>query len=680
MRKKICKSLVVVLLLVFVISACVSCANNVERLNVIDSNYVYDEGKFANEMAMQKENNVAFVVGNKLLYDYIVYPIEIDNLTLTEEGGVSRVDRYKVELKNTIIFFADCLFKMTGDTIKVVADTAYNSGKAIIIKEDFTLESETKGQGYKLQIAENSIVIASDTLQGCTNGIYSFLENNLGCMFVAADYDYIPKLSDINLSATTIVDTPEIKWRYVYGYEPERHQKDNIDLDYLDWHSKIRLNGAGCDDWFNWCHTSFVYISPEEYFDTHPEYFSLYNGKRCYEQGPVSGQLCWTNEDVYNIISEKMFKEMEENPDLHIWDISQMDTWINKGVGCQCENCKAIDKQEGTPMGSILAFVNRLAREVQEKFPNNYISTLSYNYSVKPPKNIKPESNVIIKLCLMPGDCASSLSNPQSTVAKKDNEIVAEWGKIADNLLIWDYEVNFHHYLMPHPALAYVQENHKFYIENNTYGIFHQMAHTKGGIDAELSSYIFAKSMWDSDIDCSKLISKYMQVYYGKAASKMIEFYNTVYDDVLAANKKMYIYDSPTMVSIKYFSHGRVSKYLDLLNEAISMADNDTVITGRIDKVKIGQLYLRATTFGVNVKERTDALNELVEICENQGIEQFREWRPNDIDTLYKQTKANITASVWIVVGSTIGAVAIACGITALVFVLKKRKSKKESV
>lgn len=545
------------------------------------------------------------------------------------------------------------------------------------MKVDETLSGETQGQGYKLKITQEKITIESDSLQGVSNGVYSFLEDSLGCMFVSTDYDYIPQLRQINLAGGETTDTPDIKWRYVYGYEAERHQKDDIQLDYLDWNSKIRLNGAGFDDWYNWCHTSFVYIKPEEYFDKHPEYFSLYNGKRCYEQGPVSGQLCYTNEEVYQIISSQVLQEMSENPDMHIWDVSQMDTWINRGVGCQCKNCKAIDNAEGTPMGSILAFINRLAREVKEKFPNNYISTLSYNYSVKPPKNMKPEDNVIIKLCLMPGDCASSLENPTSNVNKKDKKIVEDWSKIAKNLLIWDYDVNFHNYLMPHPALAYVQDCHKFYLKNNTYGIFHQMAHTKGGIDAELSSYVYAKSMWDTDVDCSKLIAKYMQVYYGKAAGVMTEYYNTMYNDVLSSGKKMYIYDTPTTVSTKYFSHKKVSIYLNMLNEAIEMAEDET-IKDRIDRVKVGQLYLRARTFGVNVNERTEALKELKQICDKQGIIEYHEGGTYELETFYEQTITNINASIWIVVGSVLGGVLLICGIIGIIILVRKHRLKKK--
>jgi hypothetical protein len=41
-----------------------------------------------------------------------------------------------------------------------------------------------------------------------------------------------------------------------------------------------------------------------------------------------------------------------------------------------CDKCRAIDEKEGSPSGSIITFVNKVADE----FPNHMISTLAYEY------------------------------------------------------------------------------------------------------------------------------------------------------------------------------------------------------------------------------------------------------------------------------------------------------------
>ena len=50
-------------------------------------------------------------------------------------------------------------------------------------------------------------------------------------------------------------------------------------------------------------------------------------------------------------------------------------------------------------MGSLLTFVNGVADEVAKQYPHVKVGTLSYWYTRKPPKTIKPRPNVQIQLC-----------------------------------------------------------------------------------------------------------------------------------------------------------------------------------------------------------------------------------------------------------------------------------------
>ena len=73
------------------------------------------------------------------------------------------------------------------------------------------------------------------------------------------------------------------------------------------------------------------------------------------------------------------------------WSISQMDGNGN----CTCDECKRLDKYDGSPSGSILSYVNKVAA----KFPHKKIATLAYIYSRKAPRYTKPAPNVAIQLC-----------------------------------------------------------------------------------------------------------------------------------------------------------------------------------------------------------------------------------------------------------------------------------------
>ena len=59
-------------------------------------------------------------------------------------------------------------------------------------------------------------------------------------------------------------------------------------------------------------------------------------------------------------------------------------------------------------MGVLLNFVNKVADEVGKKYPDLKIDALAYQYSHKPPKNIRPRDNVQINLCADQPLCSST--------------------------------------------------------------------------------------------------------------------------------------------------------------------------------------------------------------------------------------------------------------------------------
>lgn len=651
-------AVVVIAILIFVFAAA-GCSDAADEPSNLGTEFTpYDEAAFASSMASPGENRIKFSDGGESEYSLIVCPEGV----LTEEGG----GRSETELRAAAEYFRTALERVTGAAFALSEEDP--GGKAIRITLDADCGIERGGHG--LTIAEEGITFVSSDADGLTAALYAFLEERLGCMFVSPEYDYIPRLDTVYLDAAEEEYVPSVQWRYVYSDEADVPKNDEGQrAEYGSYrYSKLRLNGAANNDWYAWVHTSFTYVPPEEYFDEHPEYFSLYRGRRTYEQGPVSGQLCWTNEEVYEIISDKVLQQMRENPDKHIWDISQMDTWESRGVGCECDACKEIDEREGTQMGSLLTFINRLADEVKAEFPDNYISTLAYNYTAQPPETLRPRDNVIIKLCLMPGDCASSYADPQSSSAKKAHDLVEAWGKVAEHIVIWDYNIDFHNYMMPYPILDQLRENNEFYLDNNVYGMFHQMSADKGGDMAELNSYIFARLMWDRDVDVQALFDKYLTVYYGAAAPYIAEYYGDLASNLERSGDDLYIYAPPVRYSLSYLSSSAIDGYLAVLGKAEQAVADDPALLARVEAVEKSVLFVKAAQFSADMSGRSAALEKFVRICADQGVTSLLEGEGNgdEIAEFYNGMKTQINAIPAIVIAMIVGAALFAVGIAAL--------------
>ncbi|MDP1974138.1 MAG: DUF4838 domain-containing protein, partial [Sediminibacterium sp.] len=176
-------------------------------------------------------------------------------------------------------------------------------------------------------------------------------------------------------------------------------------------------------------------------------YFALMGNKR------IIDQLCLTNPDVYDLTVKTLKEEMTKQPEKKLWSVSQGDNFSY----CQCDACAKIIADEASAAGPIIHFVNKVAAQ----FPDKIISTLAYQYSRKAPKHIKPANNVQIMLCTIELNRSKAIENDSLSVSfLKD---ITDWGKISQNIYLWDYTVNFSHHITPFPNLHTLQKNIQFF-------------------------------------------------------------------------------------------------------------------------------------------------------------------------------------------------------------------------
>ena len=151
---------------------------------------------------------------------------------------------------------------------------------------------------------------------------------------------------------------------------------------------------GGRNTLLGWVHT-FSQIEgllpAEKYFQQHPDWYCLYQGKR---QDKV-GQLCLTNEPMRRELVRNVLERLRKNPGATMISVSQNDN----GRGCQCDRCRELEEREGSPSGPVIRFVNAVAEEIEKEFPNVLVETLAYQYTRKPPAIARPRHNVIVRLC-----------------------------------------------------------------------------------------------------------------------------------------------------------------------------------------------------------------------------------------------------------------------------------------
>ena len=498
-------------------------------------------------------------------------------IVIPEKASLAEIQAAKV--------LQDYLFRITGANLPVISDNEKSVAPEILIggvnrpEQDQIDYGALKQDGLLIKTDRDKLILTGGDKKGVIYSVYTFLEKYLGCRKYTSTFTYVPTRKTIKLKPINDMQLPAFSFR-------ETYYNDVYDPEFMNWHKLHSFEGRGGDQtqWGSWVHTFHSLLDPKEYGEAHPEYFSFYDGKRHAGVIPSwdgssyqpEAQLCLTNPDVLEIVCKNLQKAIDKKPEALYWSVSQNDN-VNY---CRCDNCAALDKQyaafapekkllsthggEKYPAlgsGSIIAFVNKVA----ERFPDKIISTLAYQYSRVPPKGIVPRKNVNIMLCSI----ESSRNDPMAVGDTAFSEDLAGWGKLTNNILVWDYVIRFSHLFSPFPNLRVLQPNIQFLRDNNVSALFEQGNIQSGGDFAPLRAYMIAKMLWNPDVDIEKEKNEFIDAYYGHAAPEIKEYIQLLHDNNQSGKGvKMSIFGSPVQEKESFLSENLIASYNRIFDRA----------------------------------------------------------------------------------------------------------------
>jgi len=448
--------------------------------------------------------------------------------------------------------------------------------------------------GIVIHTIGNDLILAGGEPRGTLYAVYTFLEDHLGCRWWSSKVSKIPKKPTIKVGKLNVRYVPPLEYRESFWFDAfdgdwAVHNKCNGNSERLD------AKRGGKHSYQGFVHTFFPLIPPDKYFKDHPEWFSEIDGKRKYERA----QLCLTNEEMQKELVKNLKERLRSNPAATIASVSQND-WHGY---CQCSKCAAINKEEGSPAGSLLRFVNSVAADIEEEFPNVAISTLAYQYTRKPPKNVKPRHNVIVRLCSIECSFSKPLSDERNKQFRDD---IVGWSKICNRLYIWDYTTNFRHYVMPHPNLRVLGPNVKFFTDHNVKGLFEQGAYQSYGSEmAELRAWVLAKLLWDPTHDGEKLVEEFIDGYYGAAGPHIKAYLKVTHDAVEASGEWLGCFSPHTA---KFLSFETLSKGWEHLKAAEEAVKDEPDLCFRVQVAQLPVMYVFMMRWD-EMREKAQAAN-----------------------------------------------------------------------
>jgi hypothetical protein len=475
-------------------------------------------------------------------------------------------------------------------------------------------------EGFLIKTFNNYLVISGGRPRGTLYGVYTLLEEKLGVRWFTPDVEYVPKMKRIEIPPLDEVQIPALEYREVFWSEMLR------DADFAARHKlngqHYRLtekHGGRAVVFYPFVH-SFDQLIPREVCERQPDFWPMVDGRR------VSGyvQRCLSNPKLVKMAVEQVRRWLKEHPEATIIDVSQNDT----GNWCQCPKCKAFDEAEGSPSASIIRFVNTIAESIERDYPNVRVETLAYQYSRKPPRTLRPRSNVIIRLCSIECCFSHPLEGCDSDENRSFCKDIEDWRQVAPTLYVWDYTTNFAHYLMPFPNIEVLQPNVKFFIKHGVKGLFEQGNYSPGGNGemAPLRAYVLAKLLWNPDVDVRKIIGEFLNGYYGKAGPIIQTYIEMLHRKVKVKNVHVHIFDPPTL---PYLDDEFLEEAEKLFDKAEEVADNEEIRL-RVQVARLPIWYVKIATKRVSGGERLKLLHSFLEIARKAGITHINEWTKLD--------------------------------------------------
>lgn len=522
----------------------------------------------------------------------------------------------------------DYLLQISGAALPIIKAGKSDYAHEIILGQNERLDelnipidyNSLNKDGLIIKTVGQRLIITGGGGKGTLYGVYTFLETYMGCRMYSPTVKVIPKKDTITLTEINDQQVPVIQFR-------DTHYRITWDKEYIDWHKLNHDEQGGRPDWGMWVHTFHSLVPPDTYFAEHPEYFAMVNGQR------LPTQLCLTNQDVLKITIQNLRKFIAENPEATYWSVSQND---NRNY-CTCPNCKAIDDREGSPSGSIIQFVNKVA----DQFPDKMISTLAYEYGRKAPKTLQPRENVNIMLCSIEINRNLPIEDDPSC-ADFMREVI-EWGKISNDIIVWDYVIQFPNLISPFPNLHVLQPNIQFFAKNGVTALFEQGNREVGGEFAELRAYLISKLMWDPNLDVGALTQDFLEGYYGQASVPIKAYIDEMREALLESEAPLRIFGSPNKASESYLTTDLIQRYEQLFDEADKLAVDSAEI---LERVRIARLPLdfaimeqaKKNYYGDNGlfqkvngnwEVRTDIrtkIDPFTDLCVRQGVTRVKEW------------------------------------------------------
>lgn len=385
--------------------------------------------------------------------------------------------------------------------------------------------------------------------RGTLYAAYDFLEM-LGVRWYRPEPwgEHVPKLEKIELPIGNTRSQPVYKYRYGIAHYNTGAAADWQDRHFMakEWAIRNRQNTNiwrerntpnqdiarfGGSYEVDFSHAYSRLIPHKEYFEKHPEWFALINGKR---SSNPQAQLCLGNPELQEEVFRKVLKLAKENPNQGIFSLDPNDTEL----WCECALCVAMDNPDkkapygkgvgGVSMSNrVLKFNSIIARRLADEMPGKSVGSYAYwQYTEPPSENVKVDPNVVVQPAAFAGtysDYSRKLDDPASKQNSRFLKVLEGYRQRGVRLFAHEY---WSCYIWPGPlpiVHTMTDRLRNYHSRFNVEGVYSETHPCWGPQGMALYFYTWLLRNPHGDVEKEKEL--YYRNFYGPASGPMRSYH-----------------------------------------------------------------------------------------------------------------------------------------------------------
>ncbi len=515
------------------------------------------------------------------------------------------------------------------------------------LRETEDAEGKTWGDdGFAIRTREGKVYIFGATPRGALNGVYDFIEENMGVLWTRADeeiglvYEEMPTIplvkTDYREKSPFRVRGWTLGMEGVHAYETEvmlSRNKMNASMTRTTNGIEVwrEQNAIGIEPFISNHNIKWWVTESPSYDPDCREYWSTDEDGTHVSSAAESKQVNLWSDVTVDVIADHVIAFLDrygEEADLDYIGIC-LEDWEDPYVlpeqtapyeyapGC------FVSPEEGAYLSTVFyGFMNKIARRVAEKYPDVILHTYAYTFTEKPPL-CEIEENLYITFCTYFEDLCFPLDEPKNSFAEELWANLEGWRAKTKNIIFYNYYGCFSvSPVFERPIWGRMQEDLRYYAANGFHGTVPEgvsdlaeqgfrMSETPAGdytfadvweMNA-LTFWLYSKLAWNPEEDIEALIDEFCEKCYGAAAEHMREYYRILslgWEDGAAAygeefNALLKFYAEPWEYYYNFLDTEVDGVYiLDGIREALDAAweaaENETV-RGRIAQARESYMH-----------------------------------------------------------------------------------------